>query len=182
MLWKLEINFADEMFEAANTMSIGGEELCTDFISPSGPHSIELWPKGITYIWCTLLRCRDKHVDSGREAPRAVVLQRLLFRRTEIPSKSSVAVEEDCKINSSRYCYSFLKEPKPLSVSKKWTPVIRKIPSFNRFPDISSHKKRLVTYVLVVVTQNLKSNSLEKRNSTPTAQPWLYKSRPSCTR
>lgn len=50
------ISFGDEMYKAFVGVNKEGELLWMDFISTFRPHSIEAWPKVLTYKWCAFLR------------------------------------------------------------------------------------------------------------------------------
>lgn len=84
----------DEIFEEFQAVENEGQELWIDVISTFCPLFIDVWPKGLTYKWCTFLRAKDVHVEKGCETSRSEALKRLLFRGSHIPAKPRGTCEE----------------------------------------------------------------------------------------
>lgn len=101
------------MFDPFSMVNSKGEELWMDFISTFYPHSIDLWPKVLTYKWCNFSRSRNVHFGNGRETSRSKVIKRLLLSKSHIPVNLSLnpetgPLEED--VPSHNYLF-----PKPLN-------------------------------------------------------------------
>lgn len=123
------------MFEAFKSINVEGEQLRTDFISTFHPHAIALWPKRLTYTWCTVIRSRDVYVDTDPDTLRVKSWIRLLFRCAHIPPKSSVTLEEEDYRNNFRpYSYLFLTKPKQPSLLSKIYPIAKNNPQYPAFP------------------------------------------------
>lgn len=114
------ISFGVEIFDAFSAVNSEGQKPWMDFIFTFCPHSIELWPKGLTHKWCNFLLSRDVYVDNGCETTKSEALKRLLFRKAHIPVRSlPISDKEPLEEDAPWHNYSFPKPPNPPSSSMK---------------------------------------------------------------